>query len=169
VGEGPGGVPVVRPKVIETTALVAAFLAGLAVGFWNSTADLKQAWQIDCDVVREWAAGALSLHARLGDHFDPCDHLRLGFGREIPAAVRDGIPYMLGVVACVNFVAGPTGPSFDGLVDMTEMEALIAVAKVGERRGEAIKGEGLLMAAKAETVFLLGERGIKISGIGTLQ
>jgi glycerol kinase len=41
------GVPVVRPKVIETTALGAAFLAGLAVGFWNSTADLKQAWQID--------------------------------------------------------------------------------------------------------------------------
>jgi glycerol kinase len=41
------GVPVVRPKVIETTALGAAFLAGLAVGFWPSTADLKHAWEID--------------------------------------------------------------------------------------------------------------------------
>jgi glycerol kinase len=41
------GVPVVRPKVIETTALGAAFLAGLAVGYWSSTADLEQAWQID--------------------------------------------------------------------------------------------------------------------------
>jgi glycerol kinase len=41
------GVPVVRPKVIETTALGAAFLAGLATGFWDSTDDLKHAWQID--------------------------------------------------------------------------------------------------------------------------
>ena len=40
-------VPVVRPKVIETTALGAAFLAGLAVGFWKSTADVHQAWQVD--------------------------------------------------------------------------------------------------------------------------
>jgi glycerol kinase len=41
------GVPVARPKVIETTALGAAFLAGLAVGFWESPADVSQAWQID--------------------------------------------------------------------------------------------------------------------------
>ena len=40
-------VPVVRPQVIETTALGAAFLAGLAVGFWKSTADVHQAWQVD--------------------------------------------------------------------------------------------------------------------------
>jgi glycerol kinase len=41
------GVPVARPKVIETTALGAAFLAGLAVGFWGSAADVAKAWQID--------------------------------------------------------------------------------------------------------------------------
>ena len=41
------GVPVARPKVIETTALGAAFLAGLAVGYWASSAELKEAWQID--------------------------------------------------------------------------------------------------------------------------
>jgi glycerol kinase len=41
------GVPVARPKVIETTALGAAFLAGLAVGFWGSTDDLTHAWEID--------------------------------------------------------------------------------------------------------------------------
>jgi glycerol kinase len=41
------GVPVVRPKVIETTALGAAFLAGLAVGFWESAAEVARAWQID--------------------------------------------------------------------------------------------------------------------------
>jgi len=36
------GVPVARPKVIETTALGAACLAGLAVGFWQDTAELVQ-------------------------------------------------------------------------------------------------------------------------------
>jgi glycerol kinase len=40
-------VPVVRPRVIETTALGAAFLAGLAVGFWASPADVGHAWQVD--------------------------------------------------------------------------------------------------------------------------
>jgi glycerol kinase len=40
-------VPVIRPKVIETTALGAAFLAGLAVGFWNSTTEIASVWQTD--------------------------------------------------------------------------------------------------------------------------
>jgi glycerol kinase len=39
------GVPVVRPKVAETTALGAAYAAGLAVGFWSSFDDLRQNWQ----------------------------------------------------------------------------------------------------------------------------
>jgi glycerol kinase len=41
------GVPVVRPKVSETTALGAAYLAGLAVGFWKSQADIAKQWQVD--------------------------------------------------------------------------------------------------------------------------
>jgi glycerol kinase len=41
------GVAVVRPKVTETTALGAAYLAGLAVGFWNSTETLSRHWQVD--------------------------------------------------------------------------------------------------------------------------
>ena len=40
-------VPVVRPKVVETTALGAAFLAGLAVGFWKSRQELCSIWQAD--------------------------------------------------------------------------------------------------------------------------
>jgi glycerol kinase len=40
-------VPVVRPKVIETTALGAAYLAGLAVGFWKSQDEVAAAWQVD--------------------------------------------------------------------------------------------------------------------------
>ena len=40
-------VPVVRPKVIETTALGAAYLAGLAVGFWNDQREIAAQWQVD--------------------------------------------------------------------------------------------------------------------------
>ena len=41
------GVPVVRPKVLETTALGAAYLAGLAVGYWKSDADVTSNWRVD--------------------------------------------------------------------------------------------------------------------------
>jgi len=41
------GVPVVRPRVAETTALGAAYLAGLAVGYWKSTAEIARQWQVD--------------------------------------------------------------------------------------------------------------------------
>ena len=41
------GVPVVRPKVLETTALGAAYLAGLAVGFWKDAGDIHRNWQVD--------------------------------------------------------------------------------------------------------------------------
>ena len=40
-------VPVVRPKVIETTAMGAAYLAGLAVGFWNDVEEISSIWQTD--------------------------------------------------------------------------------------------------------------------------
>ncbi|MDR3221359.1 MAG: glycerol kinase GlpK [Candidatus Accumulibacter sp.] len=41
------GVPVDRPRITETTALGAAFLAGLAVGFWKDTAEIAAQWQAD--------------------------------------------------------------------------------------------------------------------------
>jgi glycerol kinase len=41
------GVPVVRPRVHETTALGAAYLAGLAVGYWKDAGDVKANWQVD--------------------------------------------------------------------------------------------------------------------------
>ncbi|KTS70165.1 glycerol kinase [Microbacterium testaceum] len=41
------GVPVVRPVVAETTALGAAYAAGLAVGFWDNLGDLRANWQED--------------------------------------------------------------------------------------------------------------------------
>ncbi|NDP42208.1 MAG: glycerol kinase GlpK [Aromatoleum sp.] len=41
------GVPVVRPKVLETTALGAGYLAGLAVGYWKDAADVASNWRVD--------------------------------------------------------------------------------------------------------------------------
>lgn len=41
------GIPVVRPKVIETTALGAAYLAGLHTGVYNDLAELEAQWQVD--------------------------------------------------------------------------------------------------------------------------
>jgi glycerol kinase len=41
------GIPVVRPKVTEMTALGAAYLAGLACGFWKSTDEIASHWQVD--------------------------------------------------------------------------------------------------------------------------
>jgi glycerol kinase len=41
------GVPVVRPEVTETTALGAAYLAGLAVGFWKTTDEIARQWRAE--------------------------------------------------------------------------------------------------------------------------
>jgi glycerol kinase len=41
------GVPVVRPTIQETTALGAAYLAGLAVGFWRNQAEIARQWKVD--------------------------------------------------------------------------------------------------------------------------
>lgn len=41
------GVPVLRPKTLETTALGAAYLAGLAVGYWDSLEEISEQWQLD--------------------------------------------------------------------------------------------------------------------------
>ena len=41
------GVPVVRPKVLETSALGAAYLAGIATGFWQGSDELRRNWQVD--------------------------------------------------------------------------------------------------------------------------
>ena len=41
------GTRVIRPKVVETTAMGAAYLAGLAAGYWSSIDEIRQQWQID--------------------------------------------------------------------------------------------------------------------------
>jgi glycerol kinase len=44
------GVPVVRPRITETTSLGAAYAAGLAVGFWQDEKELRSQWQAE----RRW-------------------------------------------------------------------------------------------------------------------
>ena len=41
------GIPVVRPETLETTALGAAYLAGLAVGYWDDQEEIRTQWKID--------------------------------------------------------------------------------------------------------------------------
>jgi glycerol kinase len=56
------GVPVVRPAVTETTALGAAYLAGLAVGYWPSVDAITGQWRVDrrfAPTMPRGAAGAL--------------------------------------------------------------------------------------------------------------
>jgi glycerol kinase len=51
------GVPVVRPIVNETTALGAAYAAGLATGFWSGLDDLKANWGVDRTFAPAWGEG----------------------------------------------------------------------------------------------------------------
>ena len=72
------GVPVVRPKVLETTALGAAYLAGLAVGFWSSLDEIASQWQVDRRFEPQMSADARTAKlarwhkavARVGDWAD---------------------------------------------------------------------------------------------------
>jgi glycerol kinase len=62
------GVPVERPKLVETTALGAAFLAGLGTGVWASTDDLRETWQLDRSFTPSGdRAAADAAHARWTD------------------------------------------------------------------------------------------------------
>ncbi len=50
------GVPVVRPRQTETTALGAAYLAGLATGFWRDAGEIAAQWQVDRRFEPQWDA-----------------------------------------------------------------------------------------------------------------
>ena len=57
------GVPVLRPKTLETTALGAAYLAGLAVGYWKDLSEIRRNWGVSHayspKASKEYAAGRL--------------------------------------------------------------------------------------------------------------
>ncbi len=54
------GTAVARPKITETTALGAAYLAGLAVGYWQSTDDIQDQWQLDTRFTPQQSADAVA-------------------------------------------------------------------------------------------------------------
>jgi len=49
------GIPVIRPQVQETTALGAAYLAGLATGYWSSFDEMRENWQVDRTFEPSWS------------------------------------------------------------------------------------------------------------------
>jgi glycerol kinase len=53
-------VPIIRPKINETTALGAAYLAGLAVGFWKNTGEIQHQWQMEREFRPSMAAAKVS-------------------------------------------------------------------------------------------------------------
>lgn len=56
------GVNVVRPKIPETTALGAAYLAGLAVGYWKDISEIKSQWELDRRFTPELSAQQVKAH-----------------------------------------------------------------------------------------------------------
>jgi glycerol kinase len=54
------GVKVIRPKVIESTSLGAAYLAGLATGFWKDTREIKKYWRKDKEFAAKMQKSAAS-------------------------------------------------------------------------------------------------------------
>ena len=70
------GVPVVRPTVTETTALGAAYAAGLAVGFWAQVEDLRENWGKDKEWTPQMDKAASTRSTRSGRRRSP--DLRLG-------------------------------------------------------------------------------------------
>jgi glycerol kinase len=58
------GVPIVRPKVVETTVMGAAFLAGLGVGLWKNLEEIGKVWQLDQEFLPEITNGARTQRLR---------------------------------------------------------------------------------------------------------
>ena len=75
------GVPVSRPVVAETTALGAAYAAGLAVGFWKNTDELRANWNESKRWEPQWSAGAARRRVRAVEEGGRA-HPRLG-GRRL--------------------------------------------------------------------------------------
>ncbi|MEX2435914.1 MAG: FGGY-family carbohydrate kinase, partial [Balneolaceae bacterium] len=65
--------PVIRPKILETTALGAAYLAGLAVGYWEDHEEINKQWQVDRKFETEMDR-------------EEADHLVTGWNRALKAA-----------------------------------------------------------------------------------
>jgi glycerol kinase len=55
------GMSVTRPQLIETTAIGAAYLAGLGIGYWESQAEIKKIWLLDRQYLPTWKAAQIKV------------------------------------------------------------------------------------------------------------
>jgi len=76
---------------------------------------------------------------------------------------------MFRVVGCMGIMTGPAGPAFNRLVDMDEMQILVAVTKTGQSGGKFLFGDGILMTHEAELVITRLVWSIKKLGKGFLK
>ena len=89
------GIPVIRPQVQETTALGAAYLAGLATGYWSSLDEMRENWQVDRTFEPQWSEDQRESRLRPVEEGDRADAGvgRLGFAgvgpAEAPASLRE--------------------------------------------------------------------------------
>ena len=85
----------------------------------------------------------------------------LKIDRQMPGAKGNGIANVLRIVGGVRIVASPAGSSLVSLVDMDEMEILVAVAKTGQSGGILLFGDGFFMAHETELIVARLVRCIK--------
>jgi hypothetical protein len=108
------GVPVRRPVVGETTALGAAYLAGLAVGYWNGLDDVRRNWALDREFRPSMAA-------------DTRDRLYAGWKKAVGTITRLGTRIAIG---------GTTGREPTRFVPRRGTRAIAAGRACGGRRDE---------------------------------
>ena len=127
------GVPVVRPKVAETTALGAAYAAGIAVGFWNGEQDVIDNWaedkrwepQMDDDErERQYRQLEEGRHQdlRLGRRRRAAEHWRDGRGPGCDEAPRPSSRHSAACTPCAAWVpvCAPAGTSSTGAAAVWE-------------------------------------------------
>ena len=69
------GMEVERPRCIESTALGAAYMAGLTVGFWDGEDDLRENWSLDRRFVPQMGEAERQEHIRGWNHAVRCARL----------------------------------------------------------------------------------------------
>ncbi len=140
------GVPVVRPVVTETTALGAAYAAGLAVGVWGAPDDLREHWAED----RRWLP-QMPVAER---------EERYGTGRRPSSAPSTGStePPAEGLAHAGEHVVPPDRP-VGGKLDVA-LDVLVLLLRIGRGAAEA---------AGAAVVALAGRREARGEGAAVLQ
>ena len=101
-------VPVVRPRTTETTALGAAYLAGLAVGFWKNPADIARQWQVDKRFKPAMKTAARTKITKGWERVEPSE----GVGRVVAAGV------LIAIAAAQGSAQSPSQRTYANPIDI---------------------------------------------------